>query len=398
MQEHKDTVDVLRAGYRLLYSLTFHGSNKDILMHCDKGLETIICGMDAHRGDSDVLQRGFRILWNVCALNDQNKTTVGKTRGVEVIITGMIANRKNCELQCQACGVLLSLVHGNELNQNAVREQRGIVAVVCAVRQHNECLERCLTVRNGCCALWNFAYKNQENKVAICRLKGAEAVVDAMNKRASDVAVQHYGCGLFHELVYEGMNMDVIGHQQCCGICLAVVAAMGTHATYENLQYLGCCVLKGLAADKQHNAFLGSHGAVQVVCTAMSMHKDNIPLQHNGCEALGLLGLNQQNSEAIRQSGAIGHVIHAMHTHETHEYIQLAGCAALNAFGDDDDCKVEVRGHGGIEVLLSAMRKHSVCMLYTFKSLPDRRCGHLVSNQAWGHQANSCDYERAQEP
>ncbi len=180
IQAHASNVDVLKAAFRLLYSLSFHIRNKKTLVaRCKGALEAIVRGMNEHMDDIHVQHNGLGILWNVCTTNDSSMKAVSKTQYIQTMVASMVAHRSVSAVHRQGCGVLSSLARKNEGNQNAIREHKGIVTIICAIRLHMEC---CLVARNGCCALWNLSCSNHENAKAICRFKGVSPTILIMNR------------------------------------------------------------------------------------------------------------------------------------------------------------------------------------------------------------------------
>jgi len=202
----------------------------------------------------------------------------------------------------------------------------------------------------GCRALLSLSV-NDENKVAIAKVRGIQAVVRGMARHQASAAVQDSGCSVLSNLGLNGDNKVKIA--QAGGI-QAVIRATEAHptsaavqeravkalihlgvfgdATYDDESCIGLCELVWTTSPGRE-----TDTAIQAVVRAMEGHLTSAAVQGYGCQALSNLGVNEEDTVLITQADRIQVVVRAMQEHWTSAELQKYCCQALRNLGVHGD-------------------------------------------------------------
>jgi hypothetical protein len=193
-----------------------------------------------------------------------------------------------------------------------------------------------------------------------------DAVVSAMRRHATSVAVQAQGCGALRPL-YDGFTPR--SYTVDAALLDVVLAAMQRHADSPLVQARGCALLRRRLRERND----GSAGAVigvvatvvDVVVSSMRRHGASAEVQEHGCAALcsiannRLLRLLYHDNLSMTAAGGVDVVMAAMARHPASGDVQRHGCDALLAMALKlEDVAAIVRG-GGVELVVQAMRRHA---------------------------------------
>jgi len=91
------------------------------------------------------------------------------------------------------------------------------------------------------------------NQIAIARVGGIQAVLDAMRSHASCVAVQHHGCKVIRNLAINDENQVIITRE---GGHIVVLDAMRQHAAHEEVGHHGCMALANIAYNSNNQVLI----------------------------------------------------------------------------------------------------------------------------------------------
>ena len=171
----------------------------------EKSMETLILD-DLYNADEEVLTRALESIGNLLRLKNGEEGGVRTMRqeeflqlgGHAAIVRVMNANLPSALIQKNGACILLSFCLYNDRAREAVGKVRGIQAVVEAMKAHS--LERGV-IHNGIGALINFTAANEVNAtLLVTKLKAVPFIVERANHFSGDEMVTTAFVGLIKVL------------------------------------------------------------------------------------------------------------------------------------------------------------------------------------------------------
>jgi hypothetical protein len=186
----------------------------------------------------------------------------------------------------------------------------------------------------GCRLLWSLAYTTDENRTAIARAGGIEAVVAGMGAHGSSEGVQEQGCLALGNLAVDKENMTLIAR---AGGIEALVAGMRAHESGAGVQKEGVRALGNLAWNEENRTLIARAGGIEALVAGMRAHKSGAGVQEGGCGALRNLAGNEENRTLIARAGGIEALVAGMRAHESIVGVQKQGRRTLKKLALDEE-------------------------------------------------------------
>eukprot|EP00940_MAST-03C_sp_MAST-3C-sp2_P001690 g1690.t1 len=136
----------------------------------------------------------------------------------------------------------------------------------------------------------------------------------------------------------------------------AILRAMESHKTSEDVQQQGCGALCNLSVNAENQKRIAKEGGIAAILRAMESHKTSEGVQHYGCWALFSFASNAENQKRIAKEGGIAAILRAMESHKTSEDVQKQGCGALANLAANAENKKRIAKEGGIDAILRALQ------------------------------------------
>lgn len=199
-------------------------------------------------------------------------------------------------------------------------------------------VESCYGLASDVC-LFHSAFRIPLNMTHMTVEREIDAIATIMWSHPQ-VEVQSVGCEL---LLTMSVSKEQIANSSAVG---AVVAAMKSHPTAEDLNDAGCRVLRKFAEITAEH--VGRCGGLGIVLGAMMVHLHRASLQAEGCAVVRLLA-----KDASCAKGAIEAVLEAMASEES--LVLETACLTLQTLAWNDTARRRIEHLGGLEAVASAM-------------------------------------------
>ena len=210
---------------------------------------------------------------------------------------------------------------------------------------------------NGCCILWNFAFKTNHQPGTIVDGDGIRTIVKAMQDHMESGELQEAACAALWNLVDDSVQRkkDVVGSGAIDAVGCALMMHPGRSTTLVN----ACGVLsnvsnEGLLAEAIAHA-QGTGMVVEVMCNNTTA----TPLLTIGSNVLRniILQFPEYTQEA---SAVVSTVLGAMKEHPEDRAFQEEACTLLWAMAaQNEDVQSKIFGLGGPQVLMDAMDRNT---------------------------------------
>jgi len=214
----------------------------------------------------------------------------------------------------------------------------------------------------GCAALFNVAFKNDENELQIGSEGGIARIISAMRNHLKHVGVQKYGCGALGNLAYNCESNQIQIRQE--GGIEQIITAMKLHL-YErpDLQLEAAGTLRNLAFNNADNRTeIARKGGIGVLITMMKIYEKYPDIQLQVCAALWNLASSESNLILIGKIGAVPYIIQALRSYPTKDKLQHYAIGLLwflskfqSVLSDFGTQIIEERG---VELIIDALLKH----------------------------------------
>lgn len=198
--------------------------------------------------------------------DDVNRERLGRSGACQVVAHVLRAHPTHQKIVLHAFDAICNLTIENDRNRSLLGALGVCQEVIWSLKEHYLIVD---IARMGCSAIANLAL-NRENKSAIC------FVID-----------------------------DDTEETVSAGGCEAVIQAMQSHITDEDVASQGCSSIGNLAMNNDEGAILlGICGACDVVTEALKAHPNNQAVLNFGCRAMFHLAINFECREKFLQSSA----------------------------------------------------------------------------------------------
>lgn len=197
---------------------------------------------------------------------------------------------------------------------------------------------------------------NLEGVLRFLRLGGLPLLLPMLPGQ-DDVAASIFR--ILRSVVVSGSKLqDTAG---TAGVPNAIVGAMLQHDGNEDLQLMGCLILKELAAFHDVNQERVVHaGGIPTVLDAMARYESSARMQALGCGVLrNITASNAEYQNEVVSRGAVPQLLHAMEAHKDVASVQWASCWLLFCLSvHNDSTKAVVAAYGCEVAVLEAMAQH----------------------------------------
>jgi hypothetical protein len=279
LETHRQHLDVQKAGFVLLTSLTNTNENMEVLVEAGC-IQHILAGMEAHSADAYVQWTAIVVLQCLACWEDTTRRDTIASHGgaITLIVTAMQAHPNEAELQLAACALFAVLTKNNARNQRLIGETDAIEAIVPAMRVVFACDD--LVAREGfyagCAALHHLA-NHEPNKIKIANADGISLLIDAMSKGQEFLRPQLDCCGA---LSYLATNDNLRATIVAKGGIPLVITAMDTFLYNEQVQQAGLNTLGSFARDSRSNVVrIRFSGGMNSIHNASEEHSDHSQIQ-----------------------------------------------------------------------------------------------------------------------
>jgi hypothetical protein len=307
--------------------------------------------------DADVAERCCKSLFEL--------TLPAGADAVAAVASVMVAHRRGCaRVQQAGCMALTKLADASADNRAAVGRCGGLEAVVAAMQS---CRADAAVLLFCCLAL--DAFVNREAGPAhMAGAAGAvEALVAAMAAHVNDPVVQSRAGGMLNVLLCFDATSHNARRAGAAGAVAVLLSAMRAHAADVRMQASVCAGLGNIAADAQSRVQAINAGAIEAILAALNssltraIADDTFLLQH-GCTAIGNLCEAVVAAVDARSAALVGDatrtILAALDAHPAHFNLQRGGCLALGVFADEVQHKAAVARAGAIPAIVRALRLH----------------------------------------
>lgn len=230
------------------------------------GLKSIVLAIRRHSAASEVVEYGCRAMLALTIYNSKTVDEIVKVNGIEYIID-VITAQSTCE------------------------KEEG---KVCAIKM----------LRN--------MTQTEENRANIVKLKGIEAVIEAMKHSTGSPRILSHSALVLSNLTFG--NADIKTAVGEMGGIASIAKAMKDHKDFQAMQARGSLALRNLSYNSEKNQKIaGECGAVESLLRGVEQYQDDREVVHQSCVALtNLSNENLENRSLMVQARGGTIAVHLM--------------------------------------------------------------------------------------
>jgi hypothetical protein len=267
-------------------------------------------------------------------------------QNIALLVERLTQEPNNAEQVCSNLVALANLSWGDRIRIMMI-EFGGIEAVVLVMRMHQN---HQFIQSSGCFLLTCFGYAN-------ARLVAWEGgILDAMRTFRGDYLLQSCGCASIYHLCFRNAQ-DASEVARLGGVHM-VIDAMQSRAIDENLQHWGCAALAALAETTVLQVQFEGRGGIQAVLAAAQQHPTHTQVNQNAFITIFNLSRNIESRHRMVELGIIQLAVEVMQAHPMQARLQTNGCRLLGNLAQVGGTTRVLVVDLGLEVLVAARDNH----------------------------------------
>jgi Spinocerebellar ataxia type 10 protein domain len=278
----------------------------------------------------------------------------GGLRSLAMAIKRYSNNSEVLDYGCKAFAALT--LYDSHLN-NEVAKSGGIDAIIYALNLQINHKHETATV-SALKMLRNLT-QSEENRRAICKQAGTEAIVKSMTSRLEDARCCSHAALVLSNLAFG--NQEAKESVGSLGGISAISKAMKLHGDVKMMQARGALALRNLCYNSEKNqAIAGENNGTEVLLAAIENFLDDREVAHQSCVALAnMSSINPENRGRIVKSRGVKTILKLMNKYPESTTVLDDGVTILrNVSAGSDLAQAEIGREGGIAIIVQGMRKN----------------------------------------
>ncbi len=351
------------------------------------GLETILRALHTYIDYHEFVAEALRALVCLAVQSQEGKEAMSTPDVIELVIVASMKHQDSVLVHEMCCKLLASLaIHngtseiiiedgGLDLIQNALQSQSDekVRDAACFVYRNLACQlqksdpllqngalksviitmsshENSLSIQtNGCCAIWNIAFKAKE----VVGSQGVQVIVKAMQTHMESSELLEVACGALWSIVDESIDRkkDVVGS----GAIDAVICALVMHPNTESMLIKASGVFSNLSAEGSLAEAIANAQGVNVVCDAICNNGSAVAFLETCCLTLRNLVFHYPEC-AGEVTVTISTILDAMREQINDSSFQIEACNFLWVLAAEaGSCLEKISELDGMSVLMQSL-------------------------------------------
>jgi hypothetical protein len=241
-------------------------------------IQSVVLAMMQHEDDSNIARIAMGTLARLMVHNRSNARRLVKFGGLDGIVRIINMHTSNARVALKACITLVSVIKHN-IGHADIAQQAGAGIALIATLVHLNTSVRPYKSDTFLVTGWAFLAlrnvidygQNVDNVSFVTNAGAVQVAVSILLKFVEDPGVVAHALCLLAEMGTESVELSVES-----GAILAVIEAMNKHASDAWIQTLGCFALKNMMdASSEQCTAIGFMGGVNIVYAILRQHHAN---------------------------------------------------------------------------------------------------------------------------